>query len=79
MLQGCWWKSLNDGRTAQISLGLAAMLFEGALFDIDDDEGICGRSGRFGEERKHIGSLGFRPDDVSVSFTGCRTSVRNRK
>lgn len=25
------------------------MIFVSALFDIDDDEGICGRFGRFGD------------------------------
>jgi hypothetical protein len=37
-----------------------------------DDEGICGRFGSFRwTDRRHIGSLGFRPDDVGVSFTVC--------
>ena len=44
-------KSLSDSRTAQTSLGHTATLLEDALFDIDDDEGICGRFGRFDDER----------------------------
>jgi hypothetical protein len=32
-------------------------------------EGICGRFGRIGVRSQHIGLLGFRPDDVGVSFT----------
>ena len=42
------------------------------FFDIDGIEGICGRFGRFDDERLHIGSLGLWSDDVSVSFTVLR-------
>ena len=34
-------------------------------------EGICGRFGRFGDDRLHVGPLGREPDDVDVSFTTC--------
>ncbi|QHA11697.1 hypothetical protein [Cereibacter sphaeroides] len=39
-----------------------------ALFDIDDDEGICGRFGRFdgGPDAYRLTSFG---DDVGESFT----------
>jgi len=34
-----------------------------------EDEGICGRFGRFGDDRLHVGPVGFRSDDLGVSFT----------
>jgi len=46
------------------------------LFDNTIFEGICGWFGRrIDGGPTHIGSLGFIPDDVSVSFTVCRLFV----
>ena len=46
------------------------------LFDIDDDEGICGRFGRIGAGSQHIGSLALAMMRVSASLlVGHVTSV----
>ena len=52
-----------------------AACFVSALFDIDGNEGICGRFGRIGVLSQHIGLVGKRgnlwTDDLGVSFTTC--------
>jgi hypothetical protein len=45
------------------------LIFVSLLFENLVSEEICGRFGRFDGWTLHIGSLGFRPDDVGVSFT----------
>ena len=61
-------KALGDWRVLRVAFGV--------LFDNLVDEGICGRFGSIRWiGRLYIGSLGFRPDDRSVSFTVLRLFV----
>jgi len=50
---------------------IARFLSDDGSLTLLEDEGICGRFGRIGVGDAHIGLLGFRPDDVGVSFTTC--------